>query len=319
MCVSEPVSAHRPNPDPMELGQRARQACGSYSRDTQQCFADFKLKAILAQNPGMREACEKKAQLSPLRRQLVARLGLQSNDRERFLECVDNTYLYGSADGPPSGQSVRDMMRRMADESSDPMRKRLDAASSKMTAVSETKPNLCPDPARCCQAGFGMKETPGAFGARSCQPLGLLALGTTRPRLDPKDEAESVEDFEARVKDAVANAVALAVGAFGSAMPESEREACAAASLAAAYSVLKGGAPVVPMQCRAMANAARAHLAYYAHAHVDNSNSAMEDLLASFSRDLGEPLPGMTGLTPDDQMLRIGECLAQGGTAETCN
>ena len=274
MCISEPVklaSAHRPNPDPMELGQRARQACGSYSRDTQQCFADFKLTAILAQNPGMREACEKKATERGLRQQLRDRSGMGGRDnRQGFLECVDNTYLYGSADGPPSGQSLRDMMRNMLDAASDPRRKRLEAVSSKRT-------------------------------------------------VDPKDEAEYIEDFETRVKDAVTNAVALAVGTFGSAMPEREREACAAASLAAAHSVLTGGAPAVPEQCRAMANAARAHLAYYAHAHVDNSNSAMEDFLASFSRDLGEPLPGMTGLTPDDRVLRIGECLARGGTAETCN
>jgi hypothetical protein len=45
----------------------------------------------------------------------------------------------------------------------------------------------------------------------------------------------------------------------------------------------------------------------------------MEDLLASFRSDLGAALPGMTGLTPDENVRRTGECLLRGGSAESCN
>lgn len=294
MCVQPELpkkqdSGHRPNPDPLELQKQARQVCGSYSRDTQQCFADFKLKAILEQNPGMREACEKKAQQSTLRQQLSERLGTgRHSNRERFLECIDNTYLHGNLDGPSDKRKLRDVLREMLN----PTR----PENARRAADAAPKPRLCSSPGRCCPPGHGMKPTPGAFGAWSCQPLGLLALNTTQPRLDPKNEADKIEDFEERVNDLVANAAA-AVQELGSAMPENERAVCAAASLAAARGALKGDAPDVPEPCRAMANAARAYLAYYANAHVDNSNSAMEDLLASFSSDLGAPLPGMMGLT----------------------
>ncbi len=324
MCV-QPVlpkkqdTGYRPNPDPLELQKQARQACGSYSRDTQQCFADFKLKAILAQNPGMREACEKKAaEQGALRRQLIERLGSgPRNNQGKFLECVDNAYLYGDLDGSPDKpeQSLRDRIKK------------------ELAAKYETKPSdanrpsgpvqdagLCTGPGRCCPPGQGMKETPGAFGARSCQPLGLFALNTQR-RLDPNEEAELVEDYEEKVNNAVANAVAVAAAAeaIGSAMSETDRDVCVAASFAAVRSVLKGGAPGVPEQCRAMADAARRYFAHFARASADNSNSAMEDLLAGFRSDLGAPLPGLIGLTPDEKMQRAGECMLRGGTAETCN
>lgn len=81
-------------------------------RGTQQCFADFKLKVILAENPGLQETCEKKA--------------------------ADRSPLRGGY----------------------------------------------------CQPGYGLKPTPGAFGAWSRQPLGLLVLNTAQPRVPPKDEAD---------------------------------------------------------------------------------------------------------------------------------
>ena len=53
------VSAHRPDPDPIELNKAARQACGSYSAETQQCFADFKMKVVLEKHPEIGEFCRK--------------------------------------------------------------------------------------------------------------------------------------------------------------------------------------------------------------------------------------------------------------------
>jgi hypothetical protein len=39
----------------VKLSLRARQACGSYSRDAAQCFGNFKFKAILAARPDILE------------------------------------------------------------------------------------------------------------------------------------------------------------------------------------------------------------------------------------------------------------------------
>ena len=56
----------------------------------------------------------------------------------------------------------------------------------------------------------------------------------------------------------------------------------------------------VPEKCKAMANAALSQLAYYAGAHVDVANAAIEEVLANFNggANLGGPLPGMEELTP---------------------
>ena len=64
--------------------------------------------------------------------------------------------------------------------------------------------------------------------------------------------------------------------------------------------MLKGGTVDVPEKCKVMANAALSQLAYYAGAHVDVTNVAIEELLARYNggANLGGPLPGMEGLTP---------------------
>jgi hypothetical protein len=306
-----PATAHRPDPDPRELSKLARAACGSYSRETQQCFSEVKLKEILARNPGLQEICEAKAAQGSLRRQLAERLNTRLDNRERFLECVDNVYLYGSTDGPPLPKNaLRETLRKRLAETS--------STEPQPSSANNAAPRSCWSPGRCCQPGWGLKPTPGAFGAWSCQPLGPLLFDATQPRLPPKDEADLIEDFEDRMNETVANAVAAALEAFGAAMSESDRDVCAAASFAAVHAMARGGAPAVPEQCRAMASGARAYFTSHARAHVNNRNGAMEDLLTSFAGDLGAPLPGMTGLTPDETLRRAGECL-RGERSEACN
>ena len=310
---ARPATARRPNPDPQELSKDARQACGSYSRDTQHCFADFKLKVILAKNPGLQENCERKAaDRSPLRRQISERLNGGSPDNPlQFLECVDNVYLYGNTDGPPSPKNaLRETLRRRLAAK--------DSQGAYQAADGTSKRSLCWSPGYCCQPGYGLKPKPGAFGAWSCQPLGLTALSASQPPVAPKDAADLIEDLEDRANETVANAVAAALDVLGPAMSDSDRDVCAAASFATVHAMLKGGAPDVPEQCRTMASGARAYFATYAHAHVDNSNGAMEDLLASFTGDLGAPLPGMTGLTPDEKHRRTGDCLRY-RSQDNCN
>lgn len=307
MCSDAPppvASTHRPQPDPLELSKQARQACGSYSRDTQQCFADFKLKLILAGNPGLKETCEKKAaEISSLRRQLFRKLSATPDNRERFLECVDNIYLYGNFDGPPAPkQSLRETLR-----------KGLAGKTAEEIKQAPDKTNRCWSPGRCCQAGHGLKPTPGAFGAWSCQPLGLIALNTAQANLT----AEQIEDLESRVNEAVASAVAAAVEAFASAMSERDREVCTAAAFAAVHARLKGGTPEIPEQCLTLVNGARGYFAAYADGHVNNTSSAMEDLVANFRSNIGGALPGMIGLTPDETARRDGECMR--GERNDCN
>jgi len=290
MCVQPVVpknqdSGYLPNPDPFELQQQARHACGSYSRETQSCFSEFKLKVILEQNPSIRDYCEKRVvQDSALRERLRNQLGLgTSHNRHSFLECVDDAYLYGSdISRAASRESLREKLRKSMYSIAD-QRKYPDHAGAKSIQ--------CSGSGNCCMPGFGMKPTPGAFGAWSCQPLGLLAMNTTQRRLDVKAEAAYIEDFEERLSAAVINAAAAAVEALGSAMSGSHRETCSAASLAALHSAVKGGVPEVAEHCRKMADAARSRFALYANGSVDTSSDAMEDLLTNFRVNLGEALP----------------------------
>lgn len=316
MCTDPPAPqpiTHRPSPVPQELARAARNVCGSYSRDTQQCFADFKLKIILTKTPGLKEACEKMAtDVSPLRRILADRLNVVIDHRERFLECVDNVYLYGNMNGPPSSEgTLRETMRRALAAA------RPDSSEAQQPTPGVNKP-LCWSPGRCCAAGHGLKPTPGAFGAWSCQPLGLTALVPGRPT-SSQDAADALEDLEARLNEAAARAVAVALDAFGLAIPESDRETCTNAAFRLVHATLRGGAPDVPEQCRAMASGARAYFTMYVDGHVNNSNSATEDLLSNFSSDLGAPLPGMIGLTPDERDRRMADCMLRSGSAENCN
>lgn len=327
ICVQDAPSrvqtSHRPHPDPIALGKQAREKCGSYSRDTQQCFSDFKLAEILRQNPGLRETCEKEAAArrsgESEREKTRKRLGLRDDNAQDFLECVDNLYLYGSLDGPPqpSTASVRAMMKQMFRAKRDAEAYR---TAGQEAAARDRAAHLCPASASCCPEGQGMKPLPGsvASGAWGCQPLGLAAFEAAQPSIDAADKAAVADDAESRIDEAVSKAVAFALEAAGRTMSGEDREACRAAALAAAWSVYKGGAAVVPEQCLTMANVARAQVARYSVASVDNANSAMEDLLAGFRDKIGAPLPGMIGLTPDERMQRVAECMRQGGTAESC-
>jgi hypothetical protein len=290
MCVEPTLprkSNHRPNPDPVALGRQAREACGSYSRDTQNCFADFKLKAILQSNPGLRETCEKEAERqNPLRQALIARFGSRRDTTQRFRECVDNVYLYGhphrSSDQPQ--RSLRETLRERMNAPT------VEAGAPYPPADNTPRGDICGANGRCCQKGHGMKPTPGAFGAWSCQPLGLLSLRTTRSPLNV-EEADEIEDFAERADALVANAVSVALEAHDLGISENDLPICTQAALAATNAMLRGGSPTIPAQCRGLTHAARAGVTRYADAHVDNSNAAMEELLASFRIDLGIPLP----------------------------
>lgn len=93
---SPATSNVKPEPDPQQLGLLARNACGSYSRDTAQCFGDTKFKSILAARPDIEDFCRKNtAGYSKLRDQLSANLGSAPASIDPFVVCVDDVYLHG--------------------------------------------------------------------------------------------------------------------------------------------------------------------------------------------------------------------------------
>jgi hypothetical protein len=146
-----------------------------------------------------------------------------------------------------------------------------------------------------CAPGQGMKQTPGAFGARSCQPLGTVYLAGDKNAFgsDSEDGAASLAAFENRVSAVAGAAAAAAAERIGNEMSESDRQACLAVAYEQARDVLKGGLTPVPAKCKAIANAALSELSYYAGSHADDSNPGIEELLASFNRgaSLGGPAP----------------------------
>lgn len=288
------ASKYKPQPDPQQLGLLAREKCGSYSRETAKCFGDFKLEKILNARPDIKQYCEKQAaegaRAEHLRAELAAKIGSTKVRDDPFVECVDDVYLHGF-----ERVSIRERLRDAL--------KRQRAMSAENTEEVQKRPDDIRPHDRCAP-GQGMKPTPGAFGARSCQPLGIIYLAGDKNAFSSgsDDGAASLAAFENRVSAVAAAAIAAAAAAegIGNEMSEADRQACLAVAYEQARDVLKGGLTQVPANCKAIANAALSELSYYAGSHADDSNPAIEDLLASFNRgaSLGGSAPGMEGLTP---------------------
>jgi hypothetical protein len=295
------------------LFERARAKCGSASRENHDCYVDAKVAYLLANDPVIRRRCEVDRDEPPsqLRNDLAARLGRTVNYEERkknaVIACVDSMYLYGP-DGPPS---LRDQMKERLNRggvkvtAADP-----DYATSPPPAgAASCRPGAGWAPYPCCQAGFGMKPTPGGFGSWSCQQLGAFSMRT----------AKDLEEAERRFDETAALAVAAADRNLSQQIDEAVREKCAVAALLAARSVMKGGQPLIPDRCRAFSDAARAELAYYADRHVNQGDAAVEELLAYLPRgNLGPPQAGVQDLTPDQRQVRVMECIWRGGAPENC-
>jgi hypothetical protein len=286
------ASKYKPQPDPQQLGLLAREECGSYSRETAKCFGDFKLDKILNARPDIKQYCEKRAaegaRAEHLRAELAAKVGSTKVREDPFVECVDDAYLHGF-----ERVSLRERLR-------DALRRRRAGSAGNADEVQKRPENIRPHDR--CAPGQGMKQTPGAFGARSCQPLGTVYLAGDKnaPSSGAEDGAASLAAFENRVSAVAAAAAAAAAEGIGNEMSESDRQACLAVAYEQARDVLKGGLTQVPTKCQAIANAALSELSYYAGSHADDSNPGIEELLASFNggANLGGPALGMEGLTP---------------------
>jgi hypothetical protein len=286
------ASKYNPQPDPQQLGLLAREKCGSYSRETAKCFGDFKLEKILNARPDIKQYCEKQAaegaRAAHLRAELAAKIGSTKVRDDPFVECVDDAYLHGF-----EHVSIRERLR-------DVLRRQRAGSAENADEVQKRPENTRPHDR--CAPGQGMKPTPGAFGARSCQPLGTIYLagGKNTFGSGSEDGAASLAAFENRVSAVAAAAAAAAAEAIDNEMSKADRQACVAAAYEQARDVLKGGDTLVAAKCKAIADAALSQLSYYAGSHADDSNPAIEELLASFNRgaSLGGPAPGMEGLTP---------------------
>jgi hypothetical protein len=292
---------------PQTLLTRAKQTCGSPSRDTYQCFVDTKVKILLAEDAAIRDYCLSKAAKAPnaLRDQLRSQLGVigdtgEAARKKALSECVDDAYVYGLKDRPTLRERLSDLLS-----------KKSDANASERVAGSGRSVNTSSSPPTHCPPGQGMKPTPGAFGAWSCQLLGgVQDRGNANPRMtDSSGTPDPVQAFEVRVKEVAAAAVAAVADAAGAQLSAEDRSLCMEASYDAVLNLLKGGASQVPEKCRPMADAARAELAYYADANIDTSNPAVDELLSYLnmrdpisgglkSGELGAPLPGFEGLKP---------------------
>lgn len=313
---SKSATGYAPRISPQTLLARAKQTCGSPSRETYQCFVNAKVKILLTDDADVQTLCQSTSERRPsgLRERLLAVFGMSAPseaDNKNLNECVDDAYVYGPK-GPPS---LREKLWSAIHNQGDLTALDIDGDGTARLGRSDN-----PFSRSACPFGQGLKPNPDAFGAWSCQPLILN---------DTLNAADAIQAFEARAKEVAAAAVA-GVANFGSlSLSVTDRIECIKASYAATLSVLKGGIVQVPDKCRPMADAARAELAYYANAHVSAGNSGVEELLSYLntsdrsyggfqSGHLGPPLPGLQGLEPEGKDRRAADCVMRGGSVESC-
>lgn len=268
------ATGYRPRIDPQALLSRAQQTCKlSPSRDSAQCYVNAKVRILLEQDPDIRAACLSKSSGSG-----------DSGYSNALINCVDDAYVYGP-NGPPS---LRERLaERLRNRDAGTGDSDLGGGETQL-GESETRRggsvHRCAPPATCCPPGYGMKPTPGAFGAWSCQKLGsfLRAGGQKGPngQGDSGGVEAAIRVFEQRLFDIAAASAAVAADAVGARMSAKDREECMLAASADVYSVLKGGAPSYPEKCVAMADAARQQLAFYARTHINPYDRAVEELVS---------------------------------------
>lgn len=252
------TSDYKPKIDPMELSRRAKAGCRG-NADFDKCVGGAKQTMILAADPSIRDAC---AGLSGL----------------PFDLCVDRRYVYGPQT-PQDRLALRNKLRdRLFDAS------KIDGGPPGDRSHVDTgpKPHGCPP-------GYGMKPDRKAFGAWTCQPLGVVFLGFKQSlppgsrRPDQTEAAAAIEAFENRLDEVTFDAAESGARSAGGQMSESAREQCLAEAFAAVRAVFKGGVPEVSKSCRAVAGAGREELLRYAYSHVDTSDPSLEELLASLA------------------------------------
>lgn len=283
------AAGYTPSFDPQKLTLWAKQGCGGLmGAEERSCVLKNKLTILLREDPAVRAKCT----------------ALEGTDLTR---CVDYTYLFGPEG--PTGTDLKAVLRGTLATLPDGAPPAAPEKSPAVIAVSA--------PPSECGPGFGMKPTPGAFGAWSCQRLGVIFLAPDRKTpidAGSPEGTESVRQFEERINEVAALAAAHAAKEVGAVLSDADRKTCIEASYAAARGVLKGGSPDVPGLCRPMTLAAQAALAYYADAHIDSSNPGVEEMLAAYidGANADEKKPAFVGIEPSKEQRQQQDCMARG-------
>ena len=291
MCVPEKPGAmalderKRPYTSPIktqDLWTKATEACKDVLLEARRsCIRDFKVAVLLNEEPNVRKACTQEAQ-----------------GRDSLITCVETIYLYG-----PKGLQHY-------------LRDSLGGARVVETPMTEWHPDPKPlERVDLCPLGSGLQpgDPRDSFGAWTCQPLDRTGVDrgpSAAQATAPADASDPRQAFEQRVNRTAAIVVAAVADAGGANLMSAEdRKTCLDEAYAAVRSVYKGGWPAISEQCRGMADAAFAELAYYAREGFDTGNENLLSVLSSrnpktgssIGGNLGAPQPGMTNLTPYPQ------------------
>jgi hypothetical protein len=303
-------TAYVPPISPQDLTARAYTACNDVT--ARRCIDDAKVRILLADDPDVRAACA----------------SISAPDDQ--IACVDAVYLFGP--GAPWTGGLSDKLRKSLGAASVGAPPEQSGIPAQIGDLSQPPEKLVPD---VCAPGYGLKPAPApAFGGRTCQRLGVIYLAPDKQAGSAQaagstDAPDPAEAFEKRVNDVAILVVAGIADRAGAQLSAEDRKTCMGVAYEAARSMLNGGVPPVPAMCRAMVNAALGELAYYADAHIDPLNPGVEELLAylnmrdpksggSTGGNLGPPPPGMTGIEPSPEDRRYADCIARGGTRESC-
>jgi hypothetical protein len=140
----------------VSLYYRAKAQCGSaptapVDEALHACIGDAKVNILMQDEPTIRARCS------------------SENPGKELIDCVDVTYVFGPRGGRTADQERAFQERRASINS------RLRDSETKNTRASNSS-RTASSPATGCAPGYGMKPTPGAFGAWSCQRLGVIFL-----------------------------------------------------------------------------------------------------------------------------------------------
>ncbi len=290
------TAGHVPSIDPQQLTLQAKAGCGNRPLEDQQtCIMDGKLQILLRDDPAVRAKCS-------------------SAQGKNQILCVDFTYLYG-----PDGPNRDDMQNILSMMHS--------GKPATAPLPDEQRPVAVSAPPSPCGPGFGIKQTPGAFGGYSCQRLGVLFFAPDRKTpidAGSPEGIEAVRQFEERIDETAAAATAAAVKAVGDDMNAADRETCTAESFAVARGVLKGGSYQVSEKCRLMVLAAQTALAHYAASTVNASEPGVNELLKAYVDDtnataVDEKRPVLIGVEPTTEMRQQADCMRRGLAPDCAN
>jgi hypothetical protein len=305
-------SRHYVSPiSPRDLNAQALKACPDMALEQRRvCVENAKLRILLAGDPNVGAECA------------------DILNRDEQLACADVIYLYGPrAPWRPGQKKV--------------LWSRLDAAAAAQLPAwmvnltdrpsSEGKWDDVPLDHR-CPPGQAVQPIPGregGFGRWDCAPIPTLIVLQDRPDGDTQagasaDAANVVKRFEEKAKE-VASLVATAIAPkAGAQLAAKDRALCTAAAYASVLSMMKGGSPPVPPMCGAVVFEARREAANFLKNSFYTGDRSLDALLAVLSIRyetsgfLGPPPQGLAGLAPSADDSKFADCVAAGGTWESC-